>query len=57
MTTLAQPGLDTDREVLRTVAKHNRAEFPQVGMFACLGAYATIEVGGTIRVGDEITLL
>jgi uncharacterized protein YcbX len=57
MTTLAQPGLGTDREVLKTVARHNRAEFPKVGMFASLGAYATVEVPGTIRAGETAELL
>jgi len=53
MTTLAQPGLGVDREVLRTIARHNRAEFAGVGVFACLGAYANVELAGTIRVGDD----
>jgi uncharacterized protein YcbX len=57
MTTLAQPGLGVDREVLRTVARHNRAEFPNVGVFASLGAYALVEVAGTIRRGDTVRLL
>jgi uncharacterized protein YcbX len=56
MTTLAQPGLGVDREVLRTIARHNRAEFAGVGVFACLGAYANVEVAGTIRVGDNAEL-
>jgi uncharacterized protein YcbX len=56
MTTLAQPGLGVDREVLRTVARHNRAEFPGAGTFACLGAYANVEAAGTIRVGDDVEL-
>jgi uncharacterized protein YcbX len=53
MTTLAQPDLGIDREVLRTIARHNRAEFAGVGVFACLGAYANVELPGTIRVGDD----
>ncbi len=56
MTTLAQPGLPADRGVLKTVARHNRAEFPGVGPFACLGAYATVEVGGAVRAGDAVEL-
>jgi hypothetical protein len=56
MVTLAQPGLDADREVLKTVARHNRAEVPGAGMFACLGAYASVDLGGTIRVGDNVEL-
>lgn len=56
MVTLAQPGLAADREVLATVARHNRAEVPGAGRFACLGAYASVDLGGTIRVGDNVEL-
>jgi uncharacterized protein len=56
MTTLAQPGLDADREVLRTVARYNRAEFPGVGVFASLGAYANVELAGVVKVGDQVEL-
>jgi uncharacterized protein len=56
MVTLAQPGLGADREVLTTVARHNRAEFPGAGLFACLGAYASVDMGGTIRVGANVEL-
>jgi uncharacterized protein len=56
MTTLAQPGLPRDREILKTVARHNRAEFPGVGLFACLGAYANVETGGTVGTGDRVEL-
>jgi uncharacterized protein YcbX len=56
MVTLAQPDLRADREVLTTVARHNRAEVPGTGRFACLGAYASVDLGGTIRVGDNVEL-
>jgi uncharacterized protein YcbX len=56
MVTLAQPDLGADREVLRTVARHNRAEVPGAGRFASLGAYASVDLGGTIRVGDGVEL-
>jgi uncharacterized protein len=56
MVTLAQPGLAADRDVLRTVARHNRAEVPGAGVFACLGAYAGVDVGGRIRTGDNVEL-
>jgi uncharacterized protein YcbX len=56
MVTLAQPGLAADPEVLTTVARHNRAEVPEAGRFACLGAYASVDLGGTIRVGDNVRL-
>lgn len=54
MVTLAQPDLRLDRAVLTTVARHNRAELPGAGRFACLGAYASVDVGGTIRVDDNV---
>ncbi len=56
MVTLAQPGLSADRGVLTTLARHNRAEVPGTGLFACLGAYASVEVGGTISVGGNVEL-
>jgi uncharacterized protein len=56
MVTLAQPGLGADRGVLTTLARHNRAEVPGTGMFACLGAYAGVDTGGTISVGDNVHL-
>jgi uncharacterized protein len=56
MVTLAQPELGADRAVLTTMARHNRAEIPGSGRFACFGAYASVELGGTIRVGDNAEL-
>ena len=56
MVTLAQPDLGADRQILTTVARHNRAEVPGTGRFACLGVYASIEQSGTIRVGDNVEL-
>jgi len=56
MVSLAQPGLGADRQILTTVARHNRAEVPGAGVFACLGAYATVEQGGTVRVGNSVAL-
>lgn len=56
MVTLAQPDLGADRAVLTTLARHNRAEVPGSGRFACLGAYASVDSGGTIRVGDNVEL-
>lgn len=57
MTTLAQDDLLADREVLRTIAHHNRVEVPGIGRFACLGAYATVVEAGPIVVGDPVRLL
>lgn len=57
MTTLPQPGLGRDRGILRTVAAHNRQEFVGLGIWACLGAYATVATPGEVAVGDEVRLL
>ena len=57
MTTLTQPGLERDREILRTVARHNRQEFAGMGQWACLGAYASVVTAGEVSVGDEVELV
>jgi uncharacterized protein YcbX len=48
MTTHAQTGLPRDLRVLRTAAQHHNAK---VGVFASIGA------GGTVRVGDPVSLV
>jgi len=48
MTTLAQGDLPKDPEILKTAAKHNEIK---------VGAYASVVQGGTIRIGDTITVL
>ena len=56
MTTLPQGDLPEDREVLRTVARVNRA--PALGReYPCVGVYATVEREGEIRVGDPVRLM
>jgi uncharacterized protein YcbX len=57
MTTLAQPGLERDRGILRTVSAHNRQPFGELGAWACLGAYARVVTPGVVRRGDEVVLL
>ncbi len=55
MTTLAQPDLPEDRNILRTVAKNNRTmiEKPEIaGKWACAGVYGDVTAGGTVTVGD-----
>ena len=54
MTTLAQPGLPQDLDVLRTLVTHNRVELPGMGNFPCAGVYATIQNEGIARVGSDI---
>jgi uncharacterized protein YcbX len=57
MTTLPQGELPRDREILRTVSRENRQEFAGLGIWACLGVYATVVSPGAVRVGDEVHLL
>ncbi|ALE83096.1 MOSC domain-containing protein [Pseudonocardia sp. HH130629-09] len=56
MTTLPQGDLPDDPDTLRTIAKHNRIEIPQIGgVWACAGVYAEVAAGGEIAVGDPHT--
>ena len=55
MTTVAQDGLPREPEILQTLARENRLT-NDLGTFACLGAYASVAAGGTVRVGDDVTL-
>ena len=57
MTTLAQPGLEDDPQVLQTIAAHNRHDFSGFGNFACLGIYAEVIEPGPVSVGDALELL
>jgi uncharacterized protein len=56
MTTLAQPGLDPDRDVLRTINAANRVAVASMGEYACLGLYCRVRGSGEVRVGDEVRL-
>lgn len=47
MTTLAQGDLPSDPEILRAASKHNEKH---------VGVYGSVMQGGTIRVGDTITI-
>jgi len=47
MVTRAQPGLDRDLDVFKTLARHHSATF---------GVWTAVQASGTVRVGDEITL-
>jgi uncharacterized protein YcbX len=58
MTTLAQPGLPRDRDILKTIARANRVEVSSWGgRWACLGAYASVVEPGIVSVGDEVRAL
>jgi len=55
--TLAQGReLADDPDVLRTAARLNRVDVPDRGMRTCVGAYASVERAGPLRVGDLVTL-
>lgn len=48
MTTLGQGDLPRDPDTLRTVAKHNRIEIPQIGgVWACAGVRRRRRAGRT----------
>jgi len=57
MTTLPQQGLDRDRKILQTIARHNMQPFAGLGQWACLGLYANVVQPGTVSAGDELTLI
>jgi len=54
MTTLAQPGLVKDSNVLKTVARVNMKEMGALGQFPCAGSYAEVVSSGAVRRGDPI---
>jgi uncharacterized protein YcbX len=58
VTTLPQSGetLAKDEKILRTVVQHNRIDLGPYGVQACLGVYANIIKGGSIRRGDKIVI-
>lgn len=56
MTTLAQEDLAQDRDVLRTVAKANRQDVAGTGLYACLGAYASVIEGGRVARADAVEI-
>jgi uncharacterized protein YcbX len=47
MVGMAQPGVPSDERILRLIAQEHDA---------CFGVYASVEVAGTIRVGDPVHL-
>jgi hypothetical protein len=57
MTTVAQPGLPSDKRVLQTLVSRNRLHFEGAGHFGCLGAYGEVLGSGEICVGDTVQLL
>jgi uncharacterized protein YcbX len=56
MVTLAQGDLPRDPGILRAAAQHNRVEIPGSGLYPCVGVYATVAAGGSVRIGDRVAL-
>jgi uncharacterized protein YcbX len=57
MTTLAQGDLPADPAVLRTITAANAVDcFGSGATYPCLGVYADVAVGGTVEVGQPVTL-
>lgn len=56
MVTLSQAELLADRELLRTLGRHNRVALPSIGRFACFGAYASVIQTGSVAVGDRVCI-
>ncbi len=54
--TLAQPGLPYDVEIIRAIARRNTLVMAGGRRVACAGAYAQVERGGTVRVGDAVSI-
>jgi uncharacterized protein len=54
MTTLAQPDLPKDSDILRTVARINMKDMGVLGHFPCAGSYAEVVSPGVVRQGDPI---
>ena len=54
MTTLVQEDLEQDRDILRTLARHNRVDVAGTGLYACLGVYGSVAKGGRVSVGDVV---
>ena len=56
MTTLPQDELPKDSSVLRSAAKHNMIDTKVIGTLPCAGIYAMVASGGTVNVGDTVTV-
>ena len=57
MTTVAQPDLPRDPNILKSLAIHNRLDVAGGGLYPCAGVYAVVASAGTIRTADAVRLL
>ena len=56
MTTLAQEELPQDKDVLRTLVKHNKIQVANAGQYPCAGVYATVKTPGILRLLDQVVV-
>jgi MOSC domain-containing protein len=54
--TLEHGDLPRSPQAVRRVLADNRVDVPGFGVLPCAGVYAEVLVGGTVRLGDEVTL-
>jgi uncharacterized protein YcbX len=57
MPTLAQEDLPKDKQILKTLVRHNRLDVAEGALYPCAGVYAVAESTGTIRRGDRVSLI
>jgi hypothetical protein len=57
MTSLGQEDLPRDPQILKTLAKHNRLDVANNALYPCAGVYAVAESAGSIRKGDDVSLV
>src|SRR5437764_219017 len=57
MTTLVQEDLPQDTDVLRTLVHHNKMKVAAPGQLPCAGVYAVVAAPGTVRTGDNVTIV
>ena len=56
MTTLRQGNLEQDAEILKALARHNRIQVGDIGLFPCAGVYAVVAAPGSVRKGSIVRL-
>ena len=56
MTTLPQDNLENDADIPRALARHNRIQAGDIGLFPCAGVYAVVVAPGSVRRGSSVRL-